>query len=133
MFLPGWSHSSRVHRLALLAATFLTAWLGAPASSAAQAPPFGLLAPCTAPLPATDGWPVAGTDTLTSGGGAITFPASALVANDAGTALTILSVGPNSSGGGRITGSGPYTFTPAAGFALAGSDVFTYRVGDAAG
>ena len=86
------------------------------------------------PVPrAADGWPNAVNDSLgTVSSGSITFPGAALLDNDTGTtALSIVSVGPASSGGGTVTGTGPYTFTFAPGFT--GGDVFPYEIRDAAG
>jgi hypothetical protein len=95
---------------------------------AQQGPP--LLPSCVpAPSPETDRWPVAATDTLGVISSAVTFTSDALLGNDtASTPLTILAVGPTSSHGGTITGTGPYTYTPAPAFV--GEDVFTYEISD---
>lgn len=58
-----------------------------------------------------------------------TFLGTALTANDT-AAVTVRSVGPASGAGGTITGTGPFTFTPAPGFV--GHDVFPYEIIDAA-
>jgi hypothetical protein len=60
----------------------------------------------------------------------VTFAGATLLANDTGTSLAVLSVGPASSGGGTIAGTDPYTFTPVPGFA--GADLFPYEIRDAA-
>jgi hypothetical protein len=95
---------------------------------AQQGPP--LLPSCVpAPSPETDRWPVAATDTLGVISSAVTFTSDALLGNDtASTPLTILAVGPTSYHGGTITGTGPYTYTPAPAFV--GEDVFTYEISD---
>jgi hypothetical protein len=79
-----------------------------------------------------DGWPIAVTDSLgTVAQGSITFSGATLLANDSGASLSILSVGPASSGNGAVSGPDPYTFTSANGFS--GTDIFPYQVRDAAG
>jgi beta-lactam-binding protein with PASTA domain len=81
------------------------------------------------PSPADDTWPRAVTDSLGSTAGLpITFAGATLIANDSAS-VVLRSVGSASSGGGTITGAGPFTFTPAPGFV--GADVFPYEIGDA--
>ncbi len=63
---------------------------------------------------------------------ALTFPATALLANDTdadGDAITLTSVSATSASGGHVTFSnGQITYTPATDFA--GSDTFTYSISD---
>src|SRR6185503_18029107 len=81
--------------------------------------------------PDNDTWPKAVTDSLGATPGVpVTFAGATLLANDTGTSVTVLSVGPASSGGGTIAGTDPYTFTPAPGFT--GADLFPYEISDAA-
>jgi hypothetical protein len=123
--------SSIAHPATLAVALFAAA-LTAGITVKAQDPPFVIPAPmCYAyPSPETDTWPRAVTDTLTSTDGVpYTFAGSALTANDT-AGVAVLSVGPASSRGGTITGTGPFTFTPAPGFT--GEDVFPYEIVDAA-
>lgn len=122
--------SSIRHKAALALALFIGTMTGQ-ISVKAQDPPFVIPTPiCYAyPSPETDTWPRAVTDSLGSTAGVpFTFPATALTANDT-AAVTVLSVGPASSGGGTITGSGPFVFTPAPGFV--GEAVFPYEIADA--
>src|SRR5689334_10940572 len=88
---------------------------------------------CSAPPSATDTWPVAATDTLGSTAGALTFTSGALTANDLGVPPLAVSFPASSQprSGGTITGTGPYVYTPPAGFS--GGDVFTYLLTDGAG
>jgi len=119
-------------RAALLAAVLLSTALIAPISTQAQTSTFSGPACTATPSPQTDTWPVAGTDALASVSGApVTFTAASLLANDSlGTApLSVSGVGPTSTNGGTITGSGPYTYTPAPLFS--GTDYFTYILADA--
>jgi hypothetical protein len=86
-----------------------------------------VLPPPPPPPPAP--WPVAATDSLVGVAGApVTFSRAALLANDAGTSLTVTRVVPTSSKGGTITGTDPLTYTPPA--AIAGEDIFAYEVSD---
>src|SRR4029079_5455602 len=48
-----------------------------------------------------------------------------------GTTLVVVGVAPITTGGGTVAGSGPYTYTPRAGFT--GIDSFTYQLRDAFG
>jgi hypothetical protein len=118
--------------MAALASALLIGALTAPLAVQAQAPFVAAGSTCTAPpAPESDTWPKAGTDSLgTTAGAPVTFSAATLLANDTGASLTVRRVGPTSSAGGTITGSNPYTYTPAAG--LVGPDIFTYEIGDAA-
>jgi len=61
----------------------------------------------------------------------VTFSAATLLANDRGTSLAVVTVGPGSSGGGMVTGTDPFTFTVAPGFQ--GADVFPYEIRDGSG
>src|SRR6186713_3318039 len=111
--------------MAALATALLVGALGAPLAVQAQDPPFPTPLPMcyVQPDPANDTWPHAVTDSLGSTAGVpVTFAGATLLANDTGTSLTVLSVGPASSGGGTIAGTDPYTFTPAPGFT--GADLF---------
>src|SRR2546428_719610 len=125
-------NQSPVRWMSALAAALLVGALTAPIAMQAQAPFVAPGSTCTAPpAPESDTWPKAGTDSLGSTAGApVTFSAATLLANDTGASLTVQRVGPSSSAGGTITGSNPYTYTPAAGFV--GPDIFTYEIGDAA-
>jgi hypothetical protein len=117
--------------MATLALTLLLAGAADSISLRAQDPPFPTPLPmCYAPpSPETDGWPKAVTDSLGSTAGApVSFDGATLLANDVGTGLAILSVGPSSNGGGSITGAGPYVYTPDGAF---GADAFPYQVIDA--
>jgi hypothetical protein len=120
------------YRITLLSTVLLTGGLGTSLAVGAQDPPFPVSVSVCAvpPSPSTDTWPAAVTDSLGSTPGApVTFSGATLVANDTGTAVTIRSVGPLSSNGGAITGAGPFTFTPRAGFT--GSDIIPYEIKDA--
>ena len=120
---------------AVLALAMLAAQVAAPFAPLAQSAELTQVAPGCEPLPvprAADGWPAAVNDSLGSVPRAsITFSGATLLANDRGAALSIVSVGPSSAGNGTVTGTGPYTFTFAAGFA--GTDVFPYEITDTAG
>jgi hypothetical protein len=120
--------------MAALASALLVGALTAPLAVPAQdlAPFVTPGSTCTMPpAPESDTWPRAGTDSLGSTAGApVTFSDATLLANDTGASLTVRRVGPSSSAGGTITGSNPYTYTPAAGFI--GPDIFTYEIGNAA-
>lgn len=107
---------SSAHRLAVVATTILLA-VTASFSPQAETPPFQTPLPmCYAPpSPETDGWPVAVSDSLGSTPGtAVTFSAASLLANDSGTSIALASVDQVTYGGGRITGTGPFTYTPGA-------------------
>ena len=87
---------------------------------------------CTAPPPATDSWPVAGTVNIgsTISVKPITFTGASLLAADTGNSLRVLSVAASTVNGGTVTGTDPYTYTARATFS--GTDVFTYKIVDAA-
>ena len=116
--------------LVLAAANFQAA-----PSLRAQSPELVTVTPGCVPSPvprSADSWPDAVTDSLGAVTRAsITFSAATLLANDIGASLIVVSVGPNSSGDGQVSGSDPYTFTFAPGFS--GSDIFPYQVRDGAG
>jgi beta-lactam-binding protein with PASTA domain len=95
-------------------------------TSCAAPPP-----PPPPPVPVGTAAPIANADALTITGTTLTFSAAALLANDTGTTLSVAGVAPITTGGGTITGSGPFVFTPAAGFA--GTDTFTYQIIDSFG
>ena len=119
--------------MAELATALLLGMLAAPIAVHAQDPPFPTPLPqCyVQPSPDNDTWPKAVTDSLGATPGVpVTFAGATLLANDTGTSVTVLSVGPASSGGGTIAGTDPYTFTPAPGFT--GADLFPYEISDAA-
>lgn len=123
-----------VRRMAVLAVTIFLSVLTATAPHAQTTGQFQAAPQCAispAP-PGTDTWPFAGTDSLGTvvSGGSVSFSGATLLANDTGASLRVTTVGPNSAAGGRITGSNPFTYTPAAGFT--GPDVFTYEISDSA-
>src|SRR5262249_28359360 len=121
-----WSWSRR----ATLAAALLLSVLTVPLGLAAQAPSQFLLMPgcyVPPPPPANDGFPVAVTDSLQTVAAPVGFTAATLLANDTGAPpLSVIAVASTSTAGGTISGSGPYTYTPAAGFV--GNDNFTYQI-----
>ena len=119
-------------RLALAATAIVASVMTTGASSQTQNPPFPTQPVCYAPpSPGTDGWPVAGPDSLGSTPGIpVTFSAATLLANDTGVGLAVASVDQISTNGGRITGSGPYVYTPAVTFR--GTDTFSYELTDGA-
>src|SRR2546428_3218101 len=125
-------NQSPVCWMSALAAALLVGALTAPIAMQAQAPFVTPGSTCTArPAPESDTWPQAGTDSLGSTAGApVTFSDATLLANDTGASLTVRRVGPSSTAGGTITGSNPYTYTPAPG--VIGPDIFTYEIGNAA-
>src|SRR2546428_13159257 len=112
-------NQSPVRWMSALAAALLVGALTAPLAVQAQPPAFPPGPMCTAPpAPGSDTWPQAITDSLgTTAGVPVTFSGATLLANDTGTSLTVRRVGPSSSNGGTISGSDPFTFTPAAGVA----------------
>ena len=83
------------------------------------------------PVPAGTAAPVAAPDTLTIIGTSLSFSAAQLTANDTGSTISLVAVSPASFAGGTITGTGPFVFTPGAGFTT--SDSFTYEIVDAFG
>jgi len=117
-------------RRAKLAAALLLSVLTVPLGIAAQPPSqFQILPGCYVPPPppANDGFPIAVTDSLQTVVSPLTFTGATLLANDTGAPpLSIVSVSGSSTAGGTITGSGPYTYTPAAGFI--GTDTFSYQI-----
>ncbi|HXI30252.1 MAG TPA: PASTA domain-containing protein, partial [Vicinamibacterales bacterium] len=93
---------------------------------------------CAAPPPPPPTTPPAGTpapiaaaDALSITGSSLTFSAAQLLANDSGSGISLSAVSPVSVGGGTITGSGPFVFTPAATFTT--SDSFSYEIADSFG
>ena len=118
-------------RLAVLATTIVVGVMTSGASSQTQNPPFPTQPVCSAPpSPGTDGWPVAGPDSLGSTPGIpVTFDAASLLSNDRGVGIAVAGVDQFSTNGGRITGTGPYIYTPAPTFL--GTDTFSYAVTDA--
>ena len=133
--LSGRDLKSRAGWMAVLATTALLGVLATPSTLQAQTPAQFLAFPtCVLPPapPGTDTWPVAATDSLGSiTSASVTFSGVTLLANDTGTSLTLVAVGPTSSGNGTVTGTDPFTFTLAAGFI--GADIFTYEIRDASG
>jgi len=117
-------------RRATLAAALLLSILTVPLGVAAQPPSQFLILPgcyVPPPPPANDGFPVAVTDSLQTVASPLSFTGATLLANDTGAPpLTLVSVAAASTAGGTITGSGPYTYTPASGFV--GNDTFTYSI-----
>jgi hypothetical protein len=76
--------------------------------------------------------PIAVADTIGMTGTSVQFTGASLAANDSGAApVTVVAVAPSSTGGGTISGSDPFVFTPGASFS--GTDSFTYQVRDGAG
>src|SRR4051794_17044334 len=131
MQLNCWSHRPSTRRLAAFAAAVLVAV--APFSVQAQTPSFLTDLPrCSVPpSPATDVWPTAGEDSLGStAANPVTFPGAQLLANDTGTSIALSGIDQTSYAGGRISGTGPFTYTPPVGFI--GTDTFSYEIRDAA-
>ena len=95
-------------------------------SSCAAAPP-----PPPPPVPVGTAAPVATADALSFAGATLSFSAAQLLVNDTGTSISVVAVSPVSLGGGTVTGTGPFTFTPGAGFT--GTDSFTYQIADSFG
>jgi len=117
-------------RRATFAAALLLSVLTVPLGVAAQPPSQFLIMPgcyVPPPPPANDGFPIAVTDSLQTVASPLSFTGATLLANDTGAApVTLVAVGTTSTAGGTITGSGPYTYTPASGFV--GNDSFTYQI-----
>jgi beta-lactam-binding protein with PASTA domain len=131
MYLNRRPNQSSALGMAALAMGLLMVALAAPLSVQAQDPPFATPLPMcyVQPSPMDDTWPQAVTDSLGSTAGVpVTFAGATLVANDTASVM-LRSVGSTSSGGGTITGTDPFIFTPAPGFI--GADVFPYEIGDA--
>src|SRR5580765_6065012 len=117
--------------MAAVATALLVGTLAAPLAVQAQAPPFPMPLPACyfQPDPANDPWPRAVTDSLGSTAGIpVTFAGATLTANDS-PSVTVSSVGPTSAKGGSITGTDPFTFTPAG----TGDDTFPYQITDGSG
>jgi hypothetical protein len=128
MYLNRRPNQSSARATAALALTLLWGAVANPLWVQAQVPPFPTPLPgCyTTDSPDNDVWPRAVTDSLGSTDGAtVTFSAASLLANDIGSGLAILSVGPSSNGGGTITGTDPYAYTPNTAF---GADAFPYEI-----
>jgi hypothetical protein len=109
MYLNRRPNQSSARARAALALTLLWSAVANPLWVRAQVPPFPMPLPACYAIdsPDTDAWPRVGNDSIgTTAGAPITFSAASLLANDVGTGLTILSVGPDSAGGGTITGAG---------------------------
>jgi hypothetical protein len=86
----------------------------------------------TQPFPDPGPAPIARPDTVTLSGTFVQITSAMLLANDRGLApVGLVAVAPFSAGGGTITGTDPFTFTPAPAFT--GPDSFTYQVRDASG
>jgi concanavalin A-like lectin/glucanase superfamily protein/Big-like domain-containing protein/PASTA domain-containing protein len=122
-------HFASWPRRALLAAALLVSVLTVPIHLAAQTQ-FNVLPGCQAPPPPPDSdtYPFAATDSLQTASAPLVFTGATLLANDRGTSLTMAGVAGASSAGGVITGTGPYTYTPPAGFL--GTDAFAYKIRD---
>ena len=128
MYLNRRPNKSSTRGMAALALTLLWGALADPLSVRAQMPPFPTPLPaCYAPdSPDDDMWPRAVTDSIGSTDGApVTFTGAQLLANDIGSGLSILSVGPASNGGGTISGTDPYTYSPGSAF---GADAIPYEI-----
>src|SRR5262245_2255448 len=124
--------NSVVRFVAIVATALVLGVAPGDVSLLAQGPP--QLPQCVVPPNpfAPDHWPVAATDILGTTSGPKAFSAADLLANDTGpSALTVTKVGPISSNGATITGTGPYTYNPAPLFS--GNDIFTYEIRDVAG
>jgi hypothetical protein len=117
-------------RRARLAAALLLSVLTVPLGIAAQAPSQFLIMPgcyVPPPPPANDGFPIAVTDSLQTVAAPLVFTGATLLANDTGAApLSLVAVAGASTAGGTISGAGPYTYTPPAGFT--GNDTFSYQI-----
>src|SRR3954468_6694208 len=117
-------------RRARMATALLLSVLTVPLGIAAQAPSQFLIMPgcyVPPPPPANDGFPIAVTDSLQTVAAPLVFTGATLLANDTGAApISLVSVGAASTAGGTITGAGPYTYTPAAGFP--GNDSCSYQI-----
>ena len=128
MYLNRRPNHSSTRGMAALALALLLGAVADPPTLRAQMPPFLTPLPgCVVPdSPDNDTWPRAMTDSIgTTAGAPITFSGASLLANDVGAGLAILSVGPTSNGGGAITGTDPYTYSPGAAF---GADSFPYEI-----
>ena len=123
-------NASSIRHAVTLAVTLVIGTLTGASTVKAQDPPFVIPQPMcyAAPSPESDTWPRAVTDALGSTAGPFTFPGTSLTANDSAS-VTVFSVGPASTSGGTVTGTGPYTYTPAPGFV--GTDVIPYEIADA--
>jgi beta-lactam-binding protein with PASTA domain len=122
-----------IRRLSACSAVVLLGIVAVPFPSHAQAPPFQTPLPaCYAPpSPQTDGWPTTGDDSLgPTAASPVTFSGASLLANDTGASIALTGVDQLSSGGGRISGSDPFTYTPAPLFT--GTDTFSYEIKDSA-
>src|SRR6185436_10170278 len=128
MYLNRRPNQSSTRGIAALALALLVGAAADPPSLRAQDPPFATPLPMcyVGPNPDMDSWPKAVADSIGStAGGAISFSGAQLLANDVGSGLSILSVGPTSSGGATITGTDPYVYTPGSAF---GADSFPYEI-----
>jgi hypothetical protein len=128
MYLSRRPNQSSTRGIAALALTLLWGAVADPHSVGAQVPPFPTPLPaCYAPDSRdNDAWPRAVNDSIgTTAGASITFSAASLLANDVGSGLAILSVGPDSAGGGTITGTDPYVYAPNT---ASGADSFPYEI-----
>ena len=124
------SERTVMRRLTALATAVLVGIVAVPFSSHAQPSPFQAIVPCyVPPSPVTDTWPVAGEDTLgPTAAMPVTFASAALLSNDRGTAIAVSNIDRVSYGGGHISGTDPFTYTPAVGFI--GTDSFAYEISD---
>ena len=128
MYLNRRPNQSSTRGIAALALALLVGAAADPPALRAQDPPFATPLPMcyVGPNPDADAWPRAVADSIGStAGGAISFSGAQLLANDVGSGLSILSVGPTSSGGATITGTDPYVYTPGSAF---GADSFPYEI-----
>ncbi|HXI28219.1 MAG TPA: PASTA domain-containing protein, partial [Vicinamibacterales bacterium] len=134
--MPFHSQSERavIRRLGGFAAAALLGIVAVPFATHAQTPPqFQTSIPAcyVPPSPQTDGWPVAAGDSLGSTPDVpMTFSAASLMANDSGSSIALSNVDRVTASGGRITGTGPFTYTPPVRFT--GTDTFSYEISDAA-
>ena len=124
----------RRYRRAILVPAIALCAVAAPTAIRAQTPSFLPLPGCVAPPPppGSGGFPVANTDALQTMAAPLVFTGATLLANDTGALpITIASIAAASAAGGTITGAGPYTYTPPAGFL--GVDSFNYRIQNSVG
>jgi hypothetical protein len=127
---------SSVCRIAVLTSTVLLGMWAPSAAVYAQATSLFEGPVCVAPptFPQVDTWPVAGTVSLGTIASPLTLtftPATLLERTGAPTPISLVRVASTSTNGGRITGTGPYVYTPPSRFA--GPDSFEYEISDTAG
>jgi beta-lactam-binding protein with PASTA domain len=128
MYLNRRPNQSSTRGMAALALALMLGAVADPPALRAQVPPFPTPLPaCVVPdSPDNDTWPKALTRSIGSTAGEpVIFPGTDLLGADVGAGVTVLSVGPDSIGGGTITGTDPYTYMPGSAF---GADSFPYEI-----